>query len=457
MKYKQFNNTARIFLGVFAIAFLAFSFVPIVAYAEGGVLGVNFDPNPLFSESGFMPGDVTTGVVTVTNSSDSEQTIYVEAINGNDSDGLGNELYLVVTGVASTFYNGTLHDFLAAGPVLLGTLSSGGNVDFSFDVSYTGDDNSYQENTLDFDLCVGFSGGEYNCGDTVVSPEIPPDDGGGGGTVHGGGGGGHGGIINVLLKIDNERVISVNSPNGTALVGWETNLLATSQVIYGLASGTYTLDLNNLPYFGYPFGTEEISTKTVEHFIDILGLIPGETYKYRVVSRASPPTISPEYIFVFPGEKTPEPHAGVVVGTGGTQGGDTETPIEEIPAEKILSKVDESNANLVAALGALPARLLGFFDSFKCITFVLIILIAIYLAWIVFAKWRGYEQTLNREERASRRNMFLISGILVALVLAVLFGKLCLVIPLFVVLALLIIWSFFTPKEDEEDISPSRF
>lgn len=85
----------------------------------------------------------------------------------------------------------------------------------------------------------------------------------------------------------------------SATIYWETNIGATSQVIYGPSGSSYTIDLDQ-PYLGYPSGTNEVLSKTVSHSVVLSGLTPGQTYKYRVVSRASPPSVSYEHEFTVP-------------------------------------------------------------------------------------------------------------------------------------------------------------
>ena len=116
------------------------------------------------------------------------------------------------------------------------------------------------------------------------------------------GGGGSGPIIlgQGNLMITNEHIRSATPPQPTvAVIVWDTNKPATSQVIYGLtSSGPYTLNLT-LSNFGYPFGTVEDTNKVKSHLVQISGLVPGQVYSYRVVSKASPATVSNEYTFVL--------------------------------------------------------------------------------------------------------------------------------------------------------------
>ena len=206
-------------------------------------LDVQFVPNPLFVKPNFLPLDETSGVVTVANNSGATQTILTEAINILDNNNFGGLLRLKIVGSDGTLFDNTLTNFFGtAGEVSLGTLSNGQSKTFTYTILFiNSNDNSYQGKTLGFDVCVGFQGGQTSCGDTVIGDEEDTNggDNGGGTTILGSGGGGGGGSRHLIIF--NEKAIEVST---TATITWETNLLSTSQVIYGLASGgQYTLNL----------------------------------------------------------------------------------------------------------------------------------------------------------------------------------------------------------------------
>jgi len=324
---KYLNNITSIFILAFVIMFTGF-FTTAPVYAVESNLDVTFQETPLFDEANFLPGNEVARTVSVTNNSDSIQTVIVESINANDADGLGDELNLVIKEGATTLYDNTLGTFLRAGEVTLSTLSSSASTTYSFGVTFNGDaENDTQGTTLGFDLCVGFEGGNTHCGDTVTGGEGDQDDdtsggiidedvgggdSGGGGSGNGGasspgtGSGGGGGGQNITLVITNEAVLNVNIVDGKAVITWNTNHLVTSQVVYGPESREdepfpfpYSINLTVDPYFGYPFGTVEDPNKVTSHSVELIDLVPGETYRFRVVSRASPPTVSFEHTFTF--------------------------------------------------------------------------------------------------------------------------------------------------------------
>lgn len=311
MKNKLFQKTIVILIGVLLPSFVA---------AQTPRLEVTFTPDPLFSEASILPGDIVSGTVEVTNNSGENQTVITEAINVSDPSSLSEQMSLAIHDAGATvFYNesnGTFKDFLTGGVFnLTDPLPDGESVTYTFYVSFENiDDNSLQLAQLGFDLCVGFKDEitGMNCGDTVVSGEdnLPDGEVGTGGdpstssgqagttspgTSNSGGGGGN--PNTPALQIFNETVESVDDVAGTAVISWDTNLYSTSQIVYGLASdGPFSLS-GTATNFGYPFATVEDPFKVINHSVILSGLTPGATYNFRVVSRASPPTVSYEYEF----------------------------------------------------------------------------------------------------------------------------------------------------------------
>ena len=133
----------------------------------------------------------------------------------------------------------------------------------------------------------------------------------------GGGGGGGGGPI--FLNIFNETNGDITSV--TAVVGWFTNILATSRVVYDIVPHYY--DFGTAPNYGYAFSTPEDSNKVTFHTVVITGLTPGITYYWRAISHGSGEIWGQELVFTTivlsqplpPGEET---SGGVAPETGGT-------------------------------------------------------------------------------------------------------------------------------------------
>ena len=329
-------------------------------------LNVVFIPNPLFVKPNFLPLDETSGTVTVKNNSSATQTILTEAINVLDNDNFGSLLHLTIKEGSVILFNNTLANFFStAGELPLGAVSAGESKTFTYTVSFIdSSDNTYQGKTLGFDVCVGFLGGTRHCGDTVAGGENDTDGGGGtgnlppGGTIPGTGnrgGGGGGGLI--FLTILNEQTLSIvkvagDPPTATATITWNTNILSTSQVIYGpvpisipsIPPYPYSLDMNAVN-FGYPSGTTEDPIKVLHHSVLIAGLVPGQTYVYRVVSRASPPTISFEHTFTVPLTTSLLAQAGSNNFTGGDLSGNTSGNTDESGTEGSSTGLGSSGAN----------------------------------------------------------------------------------------------------------------
>ena len=402
------KNFLKILILPIALIIVLGGFAPH-AYAVTPLV-VDFDPDPLFDEANFLPLDETSGTVTVTNNSGEEQDILTEAINILDNDDFGSLLRLTIVGSSGTLFDDSLADFFStAGEVPLGAISDGESKVFTYTVSFiNSSDNSYQGKMLGFDICVGFEGGATHCGDTIVGGENDTDGGGGtgnppsGGTIPGSGGGGG----SYPLAVYNEQAGDVDTDAGTATIEWDTNFLSTSQVIYGLASGgPYLLDLSILPNLGYPLGTAETSTKVLHHSVPLTGLSPGETYVYRVVSRASPPTVSVERQFTTlalasppagsaPSAGSEQAGSGAVDVTGGGFSGTIPTLSVGTPTASLVgagtsseeTAAETPNAQVAAALAGSPLGFLEFLQSFNILLILLVTLGAL-IAWFV---WRHY-------------------------------------------------------------------
>lgn len=351
------------------ISLIIVSGFPNLALAEPPHLVVHFEQNPLFQGANIVPGDGVSRTVSIINNTDTTQTVITTTSNftGCDINCLAKALTLTITDGESSYFSGTLYDFYKTSLVELGELNSGETKTFTYTVFFPTDSpNDFQNQSTSFDLVVGFRGGET----TSDNPTLIAVGGGGGS----GGGGSSGGRH--LLFIFNEKN-DIPLPETTeATVHWNTNIPATSQVIFGLADNDYVLDLSNLPNLGYPLGTNEDTTKVTDHTMVITGLLPGKTYKYRVVSRASPPTISYEHQFTVP---TLAQTDGAVDGLLGVSGGE----ILGASTENATTSTSTSSAsNLAAALASGWNGLLSIWWLW-----ILLLLLLAYLIWrFIFEK-----------------------------------------------------------------------
>lgn len=354
-----------------SVVIIALSGFGGVVFAADPPLSVTFSPNPLFEALNFVPGDSVKASVTISNSDTTTRSAYIEAVNVLNSDNLASQMKLEMFDGLTQIYDDNFGTFLSAGPVALSSIDVSGSKIYNLKITFLENStDAYQGKTLKFDICVGFSGGEERCTNEIV---VSPENNTGSGSSSSGGGGSSGGSH---LLIFNERN-SVPAPNTTtATVHWETNKPSTSQVIYGPAENEYALDLSALPFFGYPSGTSENLIKVLNHTEILSGLVPGQTYKYRVVSRASPPTISYEHEFTVP---TFYQNSGVI--TAGSLGFSGEGEILGASVEddeKITNVTSTRNENnLAAAFASSWQDLLSWW-------WLLLLLL------IVFFIWRAY-------------------------------------------------------------------
>lgn len=422
------NIFSKLFkVGVYFFAGLLFITSSVSAQTTPSI-SVTFSSNPLFNVSNFLPGDIETANVSIKNNTDGNQSAYVEAVTVVDPDGLASQMIVKIFNGANEIYSDNFDDFLNAGPVSLTNIGSGATTNYKFDVSFIDSaDNDYMGKTLGFDLCFGFSGGSQYCTNTTsVGGEQGTGGGGGGGgtTTSSGGGGGNGPIQPQQLLIFNENAQNIGAgfvpePTESATITWNTNIPATSQVVYGPDTSTYNFDINNLPGFGYPFWTTEDLTKVLNHSVVITGLIPGQTYVYRVVSRASPPTISYEHKFTVPllAQNT---NSGNSNQNGGAQSAVGVTITNSASADRSFdgdsnaTNTEENLDNLALAFSA------GDFIS-TCTIIAVLIIIAIYILWKVWLRPK-YEKEGIAEDLIKNRFFiyYFLSTSIVSLVLVAL-------------------------------------
>ena len=269
---------------IFTLIFLA-CFVRVDLASAQSILSVEFENEPLFSETNFVPNQAVTKYVRVTNNSTEGNVVLVEAINlvsCNPGVCLSDALNLIIKKGPEEFFNDSLTEFFDSGEIILGNLSNGETNQYDFIVTFKPESgNEYQSLSTGFDLLVGLQGtGEY-----IISGE----------TVVGGGGGN--GPPGLVIKDEASVVVNFNSVE----ISWRTSFPATSQVIYRKEGETYFLNLSD-PKYGYPrvAPDAEDTNKVLDHLVTIIGLIPGDVYYYRVVSHASPATISFEHSFKMP-------------------------------------------------------------------------------------------------------------------------------------------------------------
>jgi len=290
MKYKKYN------LIFFAIAALLWA--PVV-YAAPTDLIVDFQNTPLFNEVNFLPESEVMRWAKVKNNTLGTQQIIVETINESDPNGLAGvfEIGIYKNGI-KLYGTTTLANFFGAGEVFLSDLAgSGAQTQYDFLVRFVPSaNNPYQASSLGFDILIGFKGDEGSGGsdDEGTFTTAPPN---GGGPSPGPGSPSGGGILSGLV-IQNEASVGVTDT--TATIEWNTSFKSTSRVVYGTAPGVFDFSLP--PNYGYPFSTLEFDTPAnpngvTLHIVIVTGLTPSTPYYFRVISHASPDTISKEISF----------------------------------------------------------------------------------------------------------------------------------------------------------------
>jgi hypothetical protein len=250
---------------------------------------VQFEQTPLFSNVNFAPGDSVSRWVKLNNNTTASHRVVLRAINAVSTGDLKNVVGLVIKQGETVLYDNTFANLFSLSELILPQVAAGEQATFDFIATFkTTAGDEYQNSSMGFNLQIGFEDTEEVTDDTT---SIGGSSGGSSGSV----------IIGPKVLIISDDTISSTEPAqpDRAVISWNTNLPSTSQVIYGLASGgPYILNLT-LPYFGYPLGTIEDTTKVVSHAVTLYDMVPGQAYSLRVVSKASPPTISYEHTFML--------------------------------------------------------------------------------------------------------------------------------------------------------------
>lgn len=364
---------------------LLWAWTPITSAAPTD-LEVVFEATPLFNEANFLPGSEVSRWAKVKNNTAAIQPIIVETINESDPNGLASVFEIgIYEGGIKLYGTTTLAAFFGAGEISLSDLAGGGaQTQYDFLVRFVpGTGNLYQEKSLGFDILIGFQGGESGGGDGTFTTNPPGGgDGGGGGSGGGGGGGTPSGLV-----ISNDGAVVVGET--TATITWLTSFKSTSRVVYDTTVGVFDFSLP--PNYGYLFSTSESDTPAnpsgvTFHTVILTGLVPGTTYYYRVVSHASPDTISFERSFTTRGKASSEGAGNLIVAqarptTGeDTGGGNTSTTVKQGPS--LLNSETEDNSNLLAfALGGFNFDLSNlFYIIFALLAFLVL------LFWLIYRK-----------------------------------------------------------------------
>lgn len=406
---------------------------------------VVFQETPMFLENNLVPGETISRSLLISNTSNVKQEVFLQPENivGCDwtaSSCVASQLVFTIDQGGKRIYQSSLQHLYRQTLIPLGTLGAL-EKDRRYDLSIyfrPEASNEFQDDTSGFNMVLGFKGEQTGVIDT------PGPGGGGGGTpVNTGGGGGGGGIVALEeLVVRNVRVTDIDVTKGTAILRWETNLLSTSQAVYGFQIlGPYSLDLSK-KNFGYPFGTVLVPALVTEHSVQLSGLIAGQSYVYRVSSRKSEtslPSLSPEFSFTL-GAPSPVVAGGAVraprpvaIGRAPSQDRPPFVPLSEWEGETTTEPAPTVR-NAAAAFLGLPTTWSEFF-------FCLAALILIYLLGFVIWRYLGeeiMEAYMPHKDMVARRDAFVIAWSVIALLLALLFRHWCVILPIIIVILIVL-------------------
>lgn len=375
-----------------------------------------------FNAANLVPGASVPGSFIVENTTGETITAAIKASNTAPNENLAAAMNLKIASNGDTFYDGSLQSFLTK-TTATGLSTIGNNSSRTYILTLTlssSAPNSLQGQTLGFDFVVS---GESS-GNTFT-------------TTFGGSGGGGGGGQTSLLLIFNEASLPSVPQTTSALISWNTNKPATSQVIYGLASGApYTLNVNNPPFYGYPQATIEDTNKVTNHSVTLSNLVVGQTYVYRVVSHASPATISPEYAFTLGNPQAlafggPSLPGGVIAQAPAPNTGAVSTDLGE-ESEEVAEEAEAAEPSQVASV-----FFAGDFPGLTCLA-VAILIFLLLLALAALISKRQEEKSLSRDIAV------LIIGAVIATAILGLIPYLCPALPLWILVALSIIWKLIS-------------
>jgi len=251
-----------------------------VVWFSGKNISVAFDGLP-FNLSNWAPGMSDIKSITIENNENFDVDIYFKAEKTSGDDILANALTITV-GNESKHLSDLFDNNLS-----LASISAGKSQDYDIAISFDSDaGNEYQNKTIDFNF--------------IIIVEQTGGNGGGGGQVVIPGGGGGGSALPAGLTLNSESVQVIGVGETSVTITWTTSYMSTSQVVYSLEGENHILDLTDSAVnYGYTHAAPEPedSTKVTSHTVTISGLTPGNTYYFRCVSHASPPTISWEFSF----------------------------------------------------------------------------------------------------------------------------------------------------------------
>lgn len=262
--------------------------IPIVVSAQN-LISVEFIPDPLIYATDFLPGDTVSGQIKVDNISGQTINVYMWTTDVSDVDRLGAVLELEISDGQNTIYQSPLSQLFAEDSVLLATLAFQEIKTFNFSLKFDiNAGNEYQNKTLGFNFHIGTE-------ENQQEDENDEGENGGGSTpiiVTGGGG-----VVLPELEIINLRAENITQTGAT--IKWQTNMPATTQIIYSSEHQSHHFSPSAPPLYGYKniFPVPEDGAKIIFHTLNLENLSPCTIYYFRAISHNSSIAISEEKSF----------------------------------------------------------------------------------------------------------------------------------------------------------------
>ena len=300
---------------------------------------VSLDSKALFDEDNFLPGEAVVRDIKVINNTAETQQVGMNVMNKYicSVDCLSDKLTLTISENGSPLRSGSLTTFYEIGEFHLSDLGPGNNAVYELSMVFNSETgNDYKSLISGFDIRIGLFG-EESIGEEIGSG--------------GGGGGGGGGISIAGLRIEEEEIAEVQFDR--VKITWQTTVKSTSRVIYSPVGFPHLLEPNEPPNYGYIFSTIEKDTPAntngvIHHEVWLDGLLPGATYYYRVVSHASPPTISKEHSFTTLAiAPSPTPTSDPILPSPSPSSGPEVTPESSPESGSDLEQTPESGTDVI--------------------------------------------------------------------------------------------------------------
>lgn len=171
----------RILVTLIALTIFAISSQGVFAASS---LEVIFDPNPLFDEHAFSPGDSVEQSFRLTNNSNETKNVFLQFVRQGETKDLSQAISIrLLDENKSLLHNNTLSGWFRSGAVSIGSIAPGQLKAFYVDSEFNSSaSNEYQGGSVNFDVCVTLSGTGSVCTEDVSGGDSGGQEGGRGGS-----------------------------------------------------------------------------------------------------------------------------------------------------------------------------------------------------------------------------------------------------------------------------------